>query len=271
MRNFNLNAIQDLWERSLTAKTIAVPLESLSKNDDVQNALAIKKEKHFDVIGIRDDNDHVIGYLDIGLIEHLSDGVCNDYCLPFDIQNVVSLHTPLKDSLIKIQSKDRLFVLGDKGVSHIITLADLHKQPVRMLLFSLISLIEMSLSVLITKEFPNGEWQGHIPENRLKRAKGIFDDRKRKNQECSLIDCLQISDKSTILRKNGYAETWGFETKKQAKTFFKNLNKLRDNLAHSQQTVWEDITQLTSIHSKAEEILEINVRLLDTRDIGNGV
>ncbi len=264
MKNFNLEAIQDLWEWSLTAKTIAVPFESFSQNDDVQNALSLAKGKHFDVVGIRDDNDYVIGYIDIG---KANEGTCGECCLPFDIQELVSLHTPLKDCLIKIQSKDRLFVLGNKGVRQIITLADLHKQPVRMLLFSLISLIEMSMSVLVTKDFPNDEWQVQISKDRLKSARSIFDDRKRKNQECNLIDCFQISDKSTILLKNEYAEKWGFDTKPKAKSFFKNLNKLRDNLAHSQQTIWEDIAELISIHCKAENVLEINVELLNKVDV----
>ncbi len=264
MKNFNLEAIQDLWERSLTAKTISVPLESVSQKDTVENAQSIGKKKHFDVVGIKDDGG-TIGYIDI---KKADKETCGENYLQFKIQDLVSLETPLKDCLIKIQSKERLFVLDNKGVNQIITLADLHKQPVRMLLFSLISLIEMSMSVLVTKDFPNDEWQGKISEDRLESAKNIFDDRKRKNQECNLIDCLQISDKSTILLKNEYAEKWGFDTKPNAKSFFKNLNKLRDNLAHSQQTVWEDITELISIHSKAEKVLEINVELLNKIDVG---
>jgi uncharacterized protein YjbK len=136
------------------------------------------------------------------------------------------------------------------------------------LLFSLISLIEMSMSVLIAKHFPNDAWQDQITDNgRLEKAMIEFKERKRQNQESDLIDCLQISDKSQILMKAGYSKEWGLKSNSQAKSFFKKLTNLRNNLAHSQKNIWESITDLIATHSKAEKVLEINVELLSKVDV----
>lgn len=83
MKNFNLEAIQDLWERSLTAKTISVPLKSVSQKDTVENAQSIGKKKHFDVVGIEDDSGYTIGYLDV---KRTGKGVCGENCVSFDIK-----------------------------------------------------------------------------------------------------------------------------------------------------------------------------------------
>ena len=160
----------------------------------------------------------------------------------------------MKDCILLMRDKQRLFVLGTKGVEGIITLADLHKQPIRMLLFSLISLLEMSLVDFIRERYPYDTWQENLTEGRVAKARDLFDERKKANQDSSLVECLQFSDKSDILLKDSI---WNesFESEKQAREFFKSLRKLRDNLAHSQINIWSDISEIVNLFERGENIL----------------
>ena len=256
---FNFRQIQDLYERFLTAESIAESIQSICCSNSAKVAKEIMDTNHFDVLGLEDDMGRVIGYIDI---DCLGEEICEKYRKMFGIDNLVSLQTPLKNCILLMRNKQRLFVLGSKGVEGIITLADLHKQPVRMLLFSLISLLEMSMVGLIRKRYPNDKWQKNLTPCRIDKARILFDERRKANQDVSLVECLQFSDKSDILLKDGIWNEWGFELKSKGKEYFKNLRKLRDNLAHSQEQIWSNISEVINLLERTENILEININIL---------
>ncbi len=256
---FNLRQIQDLYERFLTAESIAESVQSICCSESTKVAKEIMKTNHFDALGLTDDTGRVIGYIDIHC---LGNGICKKYCKMFGIEDLVSLQTPLKDCISLMRDNQRLFVLGSKGVEGIITLADLHKQPVRMLLFSLISLLEMSMVGLIKERYPNDKWQENLTEGRVDKARDLYNERMRDNQDVSLVECLQFSDKSDILLKDGIWNEWRFESEANGKEYFKNLRKLRDNLAHSQEQIWSDISEIINLLERTENILEININIL---------
>jgi len=143
---FKYEQIQDVWNNFLTAETITEPISSVRNSDDVSIAIKLMDNNGYDVLGLEDENYKVIGYIERkeGL-----EGICQDHNQIFAIDDLISLQTPLKNVMFQIADKKRLFVLGGNGVEGIITLADLHKQPVRMFLFSIISLLEMTMAKLI--------------------------------------------------------------------------------------------------------------------------
>jgi hypothetical protein len=255
----NLRQIQDLYERFLTAESIAESIQSICCSESTKVAKEIMKKNHFDVLGLTDDAGRVTGYIDIHCPD---DGICKKYCMVFGIEDLVSLQAPLKDCISLMRDTQRLFVLGSKGVEGIITLADLHKQPVRMLLFSQISLLEMSMVDLVKERYPNDKWQENLAEGRVNKARALYDERIRSNQDVSLVECLQFSDKCDILLKDDIWKEWRFESKSKGKECFKNLRELRDNLAHSQSKIWSDISKIISLLEKTENILEININIL---------
>jgi len=264
MRNTNLNAIHDFWERFLTVETIREPLQSISIDESCEKAVQIMEEKHFDILGVKDNNGNVIGYLDLKNIDNTKCVISGECLQRFEVSELVSLHTPLRDSLGRINSLGRVFVLGSKGVEGIVTFADLDKQPVRMLFFSLISLIEMGLSQLIKQKYPNGEWKDNISKGRIEKAQCLYEDRIRLDQDVDILACLQICDKSDILIKNNFWKIWNFSSKKESVKFFKILMNLRNSLAHSQDNIWCAIPD--TFHNKAEEVMNISNKYLSSDD-----
>ncbi len=97
-----------------------------------------------------------------------------------------------------------------------------------------------------------------MTEGRLRKAQDLLEERRRRNEATDLIDCLQLCDKGRIvLGKNGFGEDLGFSSVKQVDEYLKNMEQLRNTLAHAQDLMigleWEDIFVLAQ---RAEELLQ---------------
>jgi len=138
-------------------------------------------------------------------------------------------------------------VLGE--VNGIVTPNDLQDPPVRMWLFGMITVIELRFQKLIEEHFEAEEWVKYISPGRLEKARRMLEERQRRNQESSLVDCLQFSDKAQIIaRDETLRKKVGYDSRNRADEGIKRLEKLRNNLAHSQSIVdtdWEVIVGLS--------------------------
>lgn len=253
MRQPKIDWVRDFWKRFLTAETIAEPIECATLGDPVEQVVRTMDENCFDVLGLKNHEGHICGYV---LKDEMKGETIEDCCVKkIEPEHLLSIETPLKDCISPTVKQKWLFVTGSKGVEGIITIADLHKQPVRMLLFSAISLLEMAMLEIIKKYFPDEKNWG-ITSGRLKKAKDLLNEREKANQQVDLPQCLEFSDKYGILIGKGLWSKLGFLSKKEANSVFAELLKLRDNLAHSQEKIWSNIDQIVELHDKAEAVLE---------------
>ena len=142
---------------------------------------------------------------------------------------------------------------GD-AVARVISRDDVNKPLVRMWLFGIVTMIEMGLVRMIEEAFPEQSWQPVVSAGRLEKAKKIQAERQRRNQYCDLIDCLQLSDKGQILLQSEPAmKDLGFETKRIAKRAVKELESLRNHLAHAQDIVSHDWAQIARMSKRLQE------------------
>ena len=94
-----------------------------------------------------------------------------------------------------------------------------------------------------------------VSAGRLEKARQIQAERQRRNQYCELIDCLQLSDKGQILIASQSAmKRLGFETRGMAKRAVKELESLRNHLAHAQDIVSHDWAQIARLSQRMEEV-----------------
>ncbi len=177
----------------------------------------------------------------------------------FKPADLVSNTTPLIQVLNLFRDKNRLFILEGNTITNLVTMADLQKPPVRMLLFGIISLMEMHLLHLVKSFYPGNSWEEKISENRLLETKKLYGSRKERNEEISLMDCLQLSDKKTLIVK--HKELRGllqFDSRAQGEKFFDEIVSLRNKLAHAQDivtgTTWRNIIDLIE---QSEQLLKI--------------
>lgn len=250
---------------SLTVEMIAEPIVTVPHSADAAEARRIMQKQHFDVLGVKDDDGKVVGYIKQ---KDASGGKVKDVFKEFSIDKIVSSGAPLKDCIQLVCDNRRLFVLTVTGVRSIVTVADLRKPPVCLMIFGRISLLETILLEWIRDKYPDEAWREKLNEDRVKKAEELYEERREKKQEIDLADCLYLCDKKDIIIKTAdLLSKLGFQSKRKAERFFKQLQDLRDNLAHAQAPdkamEWPQIAELTH---KSEEVAERILQSLENGD-----
>ncbi len=220
------------WDSLLTVDLISEKLECCYKNDDPNSIKEEMEKQNWDVMGFihkASQNGSPAYYI---CREHLENSDSGFRPLPLEINDLVSSYSPLAESLSKLLCRKRLFVMGSKGVDRIVTTADLQKQPVRMMLFSAISSLEMVMLSVIRSRFRDDGWKTHLSEKRLKKAESLHESLRKQNQEKDLVECLEFCDKRDVFLREGLSKSYGF-SQGRFRELLENLEKIRNNLAHA--------------------------------------
>lgn len=233
------SALKKIFIDSVNAKSIYEPLlccPADSRAEDAKDALKIRE---FDVAGVKEtQSGEVIGYV---VTDELAGGKVKEYLKVINANLLISDSTPIADIFTALTIRDFAFVLYGKQIIGIITKADINKPPVRIYLFGMISLFEMHLNSWINHFYPGDSWQHKISVNRKKDAWNIYEKRKGKNQDLSLLECLQFCDKRDLLTKSeNYIKEFDI-SKRWFDSFVKRVEKIRNELAHSQNSIISNI------------------------------
>jgi hypothetical protein len=109
----------------------------------------------------------------------------------------------------------------------------------------MISIIEMTMTEILRKRYPNDSWQEFLSEQRLALAKKLQEERNRRGQQVELVDCLQFGDKGWIITYDEeLREALGHKSRKETRNAVKEFESLRNNLAHTQEIIpsgWQRI------------------------------
>jgi hypothetical protein len=237
-------SVRRVLTEAFTARDIAEPLASFDEEASSAKVREFMEARDFDVIGIRREG-QIVGYAEKGWLDNGSCGRCQH---SFEDATILDDSAPLLNVLLKLKDTPFGFVTVLGKVGGIITRADLQKPPVRMWLFGIVTLIEMRFTELIDRHCPADTWKQYLSEARLQKAQKLLDERRRRNQALQLFDCLQFSDKGQIIARNEeLRKRTVFTSRSQADVAVKNLEQLRNNLAHAQDilpTDWDTIAQL---------------------------
>ncbi len=231
-----------LFARSFSARDIAEPLRSFDKGMPLTDILPLMEKLEIPVVGVRTE----------GLVRYyvnLSDQENVDNRLrAISISQVLDWEAPLSDVIMVLTRQEYVFVSVFGSVTGIISRADIEKPIVRMWLFGMITLIESELTSRVAAKSADQNWTGLISPKRLQRAQDLWKERERRGQPCTLISCLQLSDKAQLaLRDEKTLSEFGFSSKNSAKRVIKELESLRNNLAHAQDIVNADWAQIARL------------------------
>jgi hypothetical protein len=246
--------VKRVFTETFTARDIAEPLASFDADASCSAVRDFMQARGFDVIGIRNEG-QIDGYVEMGW---LADSACGQFRRGFDDVTVLDDTAPLLQVLLKLKQDPFVFVTVLGKVGGIIARADLQKPAVRMWLFGMVTLIEMRFAKLIDRHCSGDTWRMHLSEGRLQKVQALLDERLRRNQTLQLVDCLQFSDKGQIIARNEeIRQGTVFTSRSQAQAIVKNLEQLRNDLAHAQDiltTDWDTIVQLCEfVHSSTSE------------------
>lgn len=240
-----------LFTRAFTAQDIAEPLRSFDDDRQSHLVFGMMAENNLEIAGVRAGG-RVYGYL---LRSGTRDGCCRDFVRGFAAGQVVGADASFTDVIEVLTRHDWCFVnvLGD--VSGAVGRADTQKPIVRMWLFGIITLIEMKMLDRIKTNWPDNSWTAMVSPERLRLAEKLQEERRRRNQPCGLLDCLQLPDKAQILMQDpAQLAEFEFKTIGAAKRVIKDLESLRNNLAHAQDIVSHDWPQIARMARNIERL-----------------
>ena len=261
-----LEELRRLFEQQITVREITSSLVSFDDCSSATSCRDFMKQQAFDVVGVR-QNGLVQGYV---RRTDLLDGTIKKYNRPISQRRVMRDSDPLRSCLRRLVKYESVFVRMVGHIGGIVTRSDLHRPPVRLWLFGLVTLTEMSMTDLVKKCYPDDKWKKRLNEDRISEAEKIFKDRNRRNEEITRIDCLQFCDKYVLLLKqeNG-AERLGLGSNTKAKTVFKKLRKLRDDLAHGHHLDSRRWAEIAGLAETAEQIIDRISKEIRTSTWGN--
>ncbi len=243
------SSLKKLFIDNVTAKSIFEPLLCCPANSMAVNARDALRIREFDLAGVKEtEGGEVIGYV---VTDELEIGDVKKYVKVIGPELLISDSTPIADIFTALTQRAFAFILYGKQIIGIITIADINKPPVRIYLFGMISLFEMHLNLWINHYFPDNGWKSEIPANRMNLALDIYEKRKCNNQDLSLLECLQFCDKRDLLTKSiRFIKEFDLSKEKFA-TFVKEVEKIRNELAHSQNSIiadieWSDFVEIVS-------------------------
>jgi hypothetical protein len=255
----SIEDLRRLFERSITVRDIAEPFASF---DDGHSALEVRsflESNVYDVVGVRRKG-MIKAY---AVRSELKEGKLGDFAKAFEPGTQLSDSAPLLSVFELLRTREFIFVTILDGIGGIVTRGDLHKAPVRMWIFCLISLAEMHTLRIVRILYPGEEWKKFVVDARLKKAELLFKERTKLNEETDITDYLQLCDKADILRHaRDELVHLGFKSKNEAKSFFSQVEKLRNSLAHAQDIILDRWPELADLAISLENFL----RACESRD-----
>ncbi|WP_306547101.1 HD domain-containing protein [Desulfobulbus sp.] len=241
---FLLHRMADLFRQTFTARNIARALPSVD-HPPAETALAIMERHNLPVIGIREAG-VVRGYVARDDLQRVH---------PFAPGQVLADSASFSEIILVLSRHTCCFVRILDAVSGIIVKDDIQHPYMRMWLFGVITMMEMETGPMIERLWPNDAWKSLVSPGRLAKAEALLEERTRRNQRSTVLACLQFSDKMQMLIEDEQIfETFGFPSKKAARAVCKDLESLRNNLAHAQDIVTHDFTQVARIAQRIESV-----------------
>lgn len=248
-----------LFFEGFSAMDLAEPLLSFDAGTKAPEARQVLLTKGFDLAGIRMDG-LVCGY---ARRDELTAGRCGDHCVPFHPEDDLLPETASLVDVVRSLAINRqcfITILGQPAA--IITLDDLEKPPMRMFLFGIITISEMVMTDILRNKYSDNHWQALLSANRLDKARELQKIREMHGHQVDLIDCLQFGDKGWILSYDeNFRQSMGYSSRREIREALKELEHLRNNLAHTQAIIPTGWQRIITLCTRMERNLGTMLRL----------
>lgn len=239
----------DRLMHAFSVQDIARPLLSFDTERAPEDLARALRDAGSDVAGLRRDG-VVCGYL-----RRDADEAAATLC-DFGPRQVLEGSASLSEAVEVLTRHEYGFVRSVGQVVGVVTRADLQSPIGRMWLFGMVTLIEMYAVQRIRARWPQGGWEAALTPARLGKARDLLAERARHGQQGELLDCLQFADKLDVLIGNAEElGVLGFPTRGAAQRVARDLQSLRNNLAHAQDVVEHDWPPIVRLTRRIEEAL----------------
>lgn len=241
-----------LFSEAFTVQHLAEPVRSFDASRPCKEVQAMMELHQLEIVCLREQGT-IVGY---ARHDDLVGKICRENMRSFREGQVISGDSPFSDVIhvLTLQEYGFISILGE--IAGVFSREDINKPVARMWLFGIITFVEMNVIKVISLHFPGDSWQSALTDERLQQAKDLKAERERRGQHCSLLDCIQLSDKGKIvISKEETMQMMGLESRRSAKKVIREMESLRNNLAHAQDIVTYDWGQIVRLTDRLEETL----------------
>ncbi len=248
-----VHSLRRVFRTGFSVHDIAEPLVSFDDETPTARVREYMEGGRFEIVGIRRAG-RVAGYLELA---EIGDGICAPYVKEFAETDIVLDSMNLADLIPRLKEKRRLFVSILGRVGGIVSRTDLQKPPVRMWLFGMVTLLEMRFTRMIEEYCPGESWGQYLSAARIKKANDLLAERRRRQQPVDLLSCIQFSDKGQVIARDPQLRALTrFESRRQVEDIFKRIERLRNNLAHSQDILTTDWETIVALSENLDQVVE---------------
>ena len=241
--------VTQLFAGSFRVSDIVEPLHSFDSVRSPAELVRLLEDLGLAVAGVRIDGE-VRGYVTREDLDSAGGRMRT-----FAADQLLETDAPLSDAVHALNRHEHCFVTLLGHVVGVITRADFLKPVVRMWLFGIVTVVEMEVTSRIRALWPDDGWAGLVSPARLAKARELHAERLRRGHRCELLECLQYGDKVKLLLDDPEAMAeFGFETRGLAKRRAKEMESLRNNLAHAQDIVAYDWAQIVRLAERVAEM-----------------
>jgi hypothetical protein len=230
--------LEEIFTNQITVLNIAVPTSVLEPEAAKESCLTNNYNTH---LVQQTGNEDLQVYINkSNIIRPLSDS------------EVISESTPISEVLESLCIKEQLFVKVKRDIAYIVSRSDLDTIPVRIWLYGMISIFEIELKAKVNQL--NFNWEKKLSNERMQKARELYNLKKSKNEEIDLLGCIQLADLGTIIFKTWEQFDVFFpynHSRSRIRSYLIKINLIRDALAHGQKLMmeWPEIHNLIKLIS----------------------
>jgi hypothetical protein len=242
-----------VFERAFTAQDIAEPLLSFDSNCPASEALLVMRKARVGVAGLRRDGE-LSGFVEAA---SLREGSCEAHRRQLTPDQVVNGGNSLSRVIEVLTHHDWCFLSVLGTVVGVVSRIDVEKPAARMWLFGMITVAELEFTERVRQKWPDESWRNLLSNQRLDKAQHLCAERERRKEKSQLVDCLQFGDKMQILISDpSELAALGIPTHSAARRASKQLESLRNSLAHGQGFVEQDWPQVVRLARRIRQIVQ---------------
>jgi hypothetical protein len=248
----SIQRLDRTFTASLSAGDLAEPLLSIDDNQPFAMAEGLMRSRNVSVLGVRRDG-LVTGWICKG---DQGGATVGESTRAFLSSSVFETDATFDNLLGQFLETDHVFIQWHGEVAAVISRSDLQKPALRMWLFGAITIFDTNLTWAIQEMYPGDSWHSLISTGRLEKARTLHEMRMNRGTECSLVDCLQIKDKTDIVvHDRANLAALGIASRSESERITKAIEKLRNHLAHAQELDAGDLEIAARLASLIRTIL----------------
>jgi hypothetical protein len=237
---------------AFAARDLASELYSFDAIIPTHEVSSVMEREHLYIVGIRSEG-RIVGFV---RQDDLVSETCGENMRTFKPGQVMSGESTIADLIQVLTRHAYCFITALDGVAGVIVRDDFNKPVARMWLFGIVTIVEMYLTQTIRERYGDDGWQSALSNSRLEKSLSLYNERRRRNQNIDLVDCMQLTDKiQVLLQEPDFIATLGFDTTRSAKKAAKEIESLRNNLAHTQDIVIHDWAQIARLSRRVEGLI----------------